>query len=122
MAPMERFYEATAVEGDGSKPVLTIQWSKGSAVHLNGVPFDVSAVERLARISRRAARQAAVVLPPPPVPSLPVPDLLLAFGEYLDGEGLMLPDHGEGATTDDRSHEDLARDFLVDLAERRGEV
>lgn len=56
--PKEKFYPATAVEGDGSEPTLTISWGHGPetapGVFVNGVDFDRSALNRLIRVLRRA--------------------------------------------------------------------
>lgn len=56
--PKETFWDsATAVENDGvSEPVLTVTWGDESAgVYINGVAFDASGIERLARTLRRAS-------------------------------------------------------------------
>jgi len=38
-------------------------------------------------------------------------DTLLAYSEWLDGQGLVL---GEEASRDPRTHQDLAGDFIAD--------
>ena len=56
--PKETFWPATAVEGDSSKPVLVINWGGDvPGVHLNGVHFDRSGINRLIRVARKARDQ-----------------------------------------------------------------
>ena len=47
--PKETFWDsATAVEGDDSEPILTVTWgNEQPAVHLNGIEFDRSGINRL---------------------------------------------------------------------------
>jgi len=55
--PKETFWDsATAVENDGvSEPVLTVTWGTAqTGVYLNGVEFDISGIERLMNVLRRA--------------------------------------------------------------------
>lgn len=55
--PKETFWNsATAVENDEvSEPVLTVTWgSEQPSVHLNGVEFDRSGINRLIHTLRRA--------------------------------------------------------------------
>lgn len=55
--PKETFWDsATATENDGvSEPVLTVTWHENDdGVYLNGVKFDYSGIERLAKTLRRA--------------------------------------------------------------------
>lgn len=57
--PKETFWNAaTAVENDGvSEPVLTVTWGREPDVHLNGVGFDRSGINRLIRVLRKARDQ-----------------------------------------------------------------
>lgn len=57
--PKETFWDSsTAVEGDDSQPVLTVEWHGDEpGVTLNGVRFDRSGVNRLIRVMRRARNQ-----------------------------------------------------------------
>lgn len=66
--PSEKFYKPTAIEGDGSTPVLDIAWGGPGqveppdagltpaepGVYLNGERFDRSGVNRLITVLRRA--------------------------------------------------------------------
>jgi len=52
--PAEKFWDSeTAIEGDGSEPVLTVTWGDGGT-RINGVKFDQSAIDRLTNALRRA--------------------------------------------------------------------
>ena len=53
--PKEKFYSQYAVEGDGSKPELTVSWGEISPeVFINGTSFDRSALNRLIRTLTKA--------------------------------------------------------------------
>jgi len=54
--PKETFWDsATAVEGDDSEPILTVTWGNDQpTVHLNGIEFDRSGINRLIRALVRA--------------------------------------------------------------------
>lgn len=62
--PAEKFWDsATAVEGDGSTPVLVVSWHDAcpcgeTFVALNGVKFDASGIDRLIKTLHRARRKA----------------------------------------------------------------
>jgi hypothetical protein len=57
--PKETFWDSpTAIEGDDSQPVLTVEWhGDNPGVYLNGVHFDRSGVNRLIRVMRKARNQ-----------------------------------------------------------------
>lgn len=62
--PKETFWNsATAVANDGvSEPVLTVTWGENdTAIHLNGVAFDLSGIDRLMTTLRRASGKDRVV-------------------------------------------------------------
>ena len=56
--PKEKFYPATAVEGDDTEATVTIGWGQETGVvTLNGVEFDRSGINRLIRAARKARDQ-----------------------------------------------------------------
>jgi len=53
--PKETFWPETAVDGDGSEPILTIEWHKDiPGVYFNGVHMDRSGLNRAITSIRRA--------------------------------------------------------------------
>jgi hypothetical protein len=53
--PAEKFWPATAIEGDGTEPALTITWGNEiPGVYINGVYHDRSGLNRLIRVARNA--------------------------------------------------------------------
>ena len=53
--PKETFWPATAVEGDGTEPALTISWGHElPGVYVNGIHFDRSGLNRLIRVARNS--------------------------------------------------------------------
>lgn len=60
--PKETFWDSSrAIENDGvSEPVLTVTWGEATpGIHLNGVPFDQSGIDRLQTALRRASGKSA---------------------------------------------------------------
>ena len=57
--PKETFWDsATAVEGDDSDPILTVEWKRQEpAVNLNGIGFDSSGIDRLIKALQKARGQ-----------------------------------------------------------------
>lgn len=53
--PAEKFWPATAIEGDNSEPTLTVAWgAEQPGVTLNGATSDRSGINRLIRVLRNA--------------------------------------------------------------------
>ena len=57
--PKEKFWPATAVEGDGTEPTVTISWGNDQpGVIINGMESDRSGVNRMIKVLRKARDQA----------------------------------------------------------------
>jgi hypothetical protein len=59
MAPQENFWPATSIEDSESSPSIVVTWgTEHPGVHINGVRFDRSALNRLIRVTRTARDKA----------------------------------------------------------------